>query len=155
MTAPTVARIDLAPRERQVLEGLADGTPLSTVALNLKIRDSTARGYLKLAKRKLHGVTENSSALAVAYATEAITCPGLLDPEGLFLPREQRELVPLIGQGRSAGQMAVELKRPVAIVRRDGRDLMLNLRATNRAHVIRQAWAYQVLSANEVIAWLR
>ncbi|MFC8006581.1 LuxR C-terminal-related transcriptional regulator [Streptomyces olivaceus] len=155
MTAPTVATIELAPRERQVLEELSDGTTLTTVALTLEIREGTARGYLKLAKRKLHGASENATALAIAYATEAITRPDLIDPEGLFLPREQRELVPLIGRGMSASAMASELKRPVGIVRRDGRDLLANLGASNPAHAIRQAWQYQVLTAHQVIAWLR
>ncbi|WP_327436060.1 LuxR C-terminal-related transcriptional regulator [Streptomyces sp. NBC_01201] len=155
MTAPTIATIELAPRERQVLEGLSDGSTLATVALNLKIREGTARGYLKLAKRKLHGASENATALAIAYATNAITCPALLDPEGLFLTREQRDLIPLIGRGMPAGTMASELKRPVAIVRRDGRDLLTNLGATNPAHAIRRAWQYQALTADQVIAWLR
>ncbi|MFD4986465.1 hypothetical protein [Streptomyces sp. NPDC058374] len=155
MTAPAVATIELAPRERQVLEGLSDGSTLATVALTLKIREGTARGYLKLAKRKLYGASENATALANAYATNAIARPDLLDPEGLFLPREQRDLIPLIGRGLSAGTMALELKRQVDIVRREGRDLMANLGATNRAHAIRRAWQYQALTADQVIAWLR
>ncbi|MEV1081951.1 hypothetical protein AB0I98_27490 [Streptomyces sp. NPDC050211] len=83
MTTTTVARIVLAPRERQILEGLADGNTLAAVALDLKIREGTGAGYLKLAKRKLHGVSENAAALAVGYATDAIARPDLLDPEGL------------------------------------------------------------------------
>ncbi|MEU1273504.1 hypothetical protein [Streptomyces sp. NPDC005799] len=157
MTTTAVARIVLAPRERQVLEGLADGSTLAVVALDLKIREGTAAGYLKLAKRKLHGVGENAAALAVGYATEAITRPDLLDPAGLFLPREQRDLVPLIARGLTAAQILTELKprRTIDIIRRDGRDLMTNLGAKNRAHVITRAWEYEVLTADQVIAWLR
>lgn len=40
----TVATPALAPRERQVLEGLADGSTLTAVALDLKIREGTATG---------------------------------------------------------------------------------------------------------------
>ncbi|MFD3514883.1 LuxR C-terminal-related transcriptional regulator [Streptomyces sp. NPDC058657] len=151
----TVARIELTSRERDVLQGLADGSTIAAVALNLKLRESTASGYLQLARRKLYGASETAEALAAAYASEAIERPEPLDPEGLFLPREQRDLVPLIGQGMAAAQMATTLKRPVEIVRRDGRDLLRNLRARNRAHVITRAWAYQVLTTEQVLAWLR
>ncbi|MFJ8953516.1 hypothetical protein ACIRO1_25715 [Streptomyces sp. NPDC102381] len=151
----TVARIVLAPREGQVLEGLADGSTLATVSLDLKIREGTAMGYLKLAKRKLHGVSETAAALAVGYATDAISPPNLLPPEALFLPREQRDIVSLIARGMAATQMATDLKRPVSDVRRDGRELLANLRAQNRAHVVTRAWQFQILTADEVNAWLR
>ncbi|WP_406003403.1 LuxR C-terminal-related transcriptional regulator [Streptomyces sp. NBC_00829] len=160
MTTTTVARIILAPRERQVLEGLADGSMLAAVALNLQIREGTAAGYLKLAKRKLYGVSETAAALAVGYATEAIDRPKPLDPESLYpeslyLPREQRDLVPLIAQGMAAAQMATELKRGVEIIRREGRELLANLQARNRVHAITRAWEYQILTPDQVIACLR
>lgn len=151
----TVARVILAPRERQVLEGLADDSMLAEVALSLTIREGTASGYLKLAKRKLHSVSETAAALAVAYTTKAIDRPQLMDPDSLYLPREQRDLVPLIAQEMTAAQMATALKREVAIIRRDGRELLANLRARNRAHAITRAWTYQILAAGQVIEWLR
>ncbi|MFF0066488.1 LuxR C-terminal-related transcriptional regulator [Streptomyces sp. NPDC005279] len=150
MTTTPVARIILAPRERQVLECLADGSMLAAVALNLQIREGTAAGYLKLAKRKLYGVSETAAALAVGYATEAIDRPKLLDPESLYLPREQRDLVPLIAWG-----MATELKRGGDTIRRDGRELLATLQARHRAHAIARVWEYQILTADQVIAWLR
>ncbi|MGW0844191.1 hypothetical protein ACWD26_29450 [Streptomyces sp. NPDC002787] len=150
----TLAKMRLAPREKQVVEGLADGSTLAEVALKLTIRDGTAAGYLKLAKRKLHGVSENSAALAVAYATGAIDEPESRDPEGLNLPEEQRDLLPLIAQGMSAFQMASELKRPVEVVRRDARELMANLQARNPAHTITRAWQYRLLTADQVLAWI-
>ncbi|MFE5847565.1 hypothetical protein ACFQ7N_38700 [Streptomyces niveus] len=166
----TIVRVTLAPRERQVVEGLADGSTLDAVAQNLKIRKGTAAGYLKFAKRKLYGVSENAAALAVAYAAQAITRPELLEAEALDLPREQRALVPLIARGMTAAQMATELKkssrrRPVGpvstgmpsvdIVRRNSRALMVSLEARNPAHVITRAWQYQILTADQVTAWLR
>ncbi|MEV8020030.1 hypothetical protein AB0O76_27480 [Streptomyces sp. NPDC086554] len=155
MTTTTVARIILAPREQQVLEGLADGSTLAVVALTLKIREVTAAGYLKLAKRKLHGVSENAAALAVGYTVHAIARPELLDPEHLFLPLEQRQLVPFVARGMHSAQMATDLKRPADVVRRDGRNLMTNLGARNPAHVVTRAWQYQILTADQVISWLR
>ncbi|MET7319548.1 hypothetical protein [Streptomyces sp. NPDC005549] len=150
-----IARIILAPRERQIIEGLCDGSTLAAVAQELTIREGTAAGYLKLAKRKLHGVSDNAAAIAVGYATEAIARPKLLDPEELVLPLEQRQLVPFVARGMHSAQMATELRRPVAIVRRDGRDLMSNFRAKNPAHVVTRAWQYQILTAEQVISWLR
>jgi DNA-binding CsgD family transcriptional regulator len=151
-----VAKIVLAPRERQVVQCLADGSPLATVALNLQIKEGTASGYLKYAKRKLLGVRDTAAALAVAYATEAIDRPKLLGPEALFLPRGQRDLVPLIARGFTAAQMATVLKpeRTVDMIRRDSRKLLLNLQARNRAHLITRAWHYQALTADQVIACL-
>ncbi|GAA3082869.1 LuxR C-terminal-related transcriptional regulator [Streptomyces rectiviolaceus] len=157
MTTKHVTRIILAPRERQVLEGLAAGASLPVVANDLKIREGTAAGYLKNAKRKLHGVNETPAAVAVAYATEAIVRPELRDPETLFLPREQRVLVPLIARGLTAAQMVTELtpKPKVDIIRRDCRELRVNLQALNRAHLVTRAWEFQILNAEQVIAWLR
>ncbi|MCL7493070.1 hypothetical protein M8I34_16825 [Streptomyces sp. MCA2] len=151
----SVAKVILAPRERQVLDGLADGSMLAAVALCLQIREGTASGYLKLAKWKLYGVSESAAALAVAYATKAIDQPQLLDPELLYLSREQRALVPLIAQENTAAQISTALKPEVGIIRRDGRELLMNLRARNRAHAITRAWQYQILTAGQVIEWLR
>ncbi|MFE4610859.1 DUF6415 family natural product biosynthesis protein [Streptomyces niveus] len=111
MTTKTIVRVTLAPREQQVVEGLADGSTLAEVAQNLKIRQGTASSYLKFAKRKLHGVSENTAALAVGYTTRAITPPDLLDPETLDLPHEQLDLVPLIARGMTIAQMATELEQ--------------------------------------------
>lgn len=44
-------------------------------------------------------MSEIEAAGAVGYATGAITRPSLLAPEGLAVPEEQRELVPLLGRG--------------------------------------------------------
>lgn len=154
MTVRTAPKVVLAPRERQVLEGMAPGDPLARVALHLKIREGTAAGYLKVAKAKLYGVSETAAAVAVGYAVESLTRPRLLDPEGLFLPHEQRALVPLIARGMAAAQMAGELRRPIGDVRADGRQLLTDLGARNRSHLITRAWQFQILTADQVIRWL-
>lgn len=145
----------LTVRERQVLEGLADGSTLAAVAFDLAIRQSTATGYLRLAKRKLGGVSENAAALAIGYATDAISCPELLSPEELRVPAEQRELVPLIAQGMTAMQMATQLKRPLPLVRRDTRHLLQAVLARNPAHLVTRAWQTRLLTAEHVMAWIR
>ncbi|OIJ97763.1 hypothetical protein BIV25_13225 [Streptomyces sp. MUSC 14] len=151
----TVARVRLSPRERQVVEGLAKGLPLTEVAQALDIRDGTASAYLLNAKRRLHGVSENAAAVAVGYVTKAITLPTLLDPDTLTLPEEQRDLVPLIAMGMTVAQMAEELKRPQGLVSRDGRALTRGLGARNRAHIVTLAWQYRILTAGQVTSWLR
>ncbi|MEW1721622.1 LuxR C-terminal-related transcriptional regulator [Streptomyces sp. NPDC093109] len=150
-----IATVVLAPRERQVLEGLAAGSTLSVVALDLKIRESTAASYLKMAKHKLHGVRETAAAIAVGYATRAITRPPLLESETLHLPPEQRDLVPLIARGMRAAQMATELNLPINDVRANGRELLVTLGAHNRNHVVTRAWQLQLLTADVVGEWLR
>ncbi|AKA09006.1 hypothetical protein SAZ_33140 [Streptomyces noursei ZPM] len=154
MRTTTPARVTLAPRERQALEGLADGSMLAAVALRLSIREGTASGYLKGAKRKLYGVRESAAALAVGYTTKAISRPSLLDPETLLLPDNQQDIVPLLARGMTASCMAAELKRPVDIIRRDNRDLLTNLRAKNRVHAVKRLWELQLLTAGQVTAWL-
>ncbi|MBT2405588.1 MULTISPECIES: LuxR C-terminal-related transcriptional regulator [unclassified Streptomyces] len=155
MTTRSVAQVVLTSRERQVLQGLAAGDPIAKVAQDLTIREGTATGYLKLAKNKLHGVSETPAAVAVGYAIEAIARPCLLDPEALYLPSEQRALVPLIARGMGPAQMAAELHRPVADVRADGRELLTNLQARNRTHLITRAWEFEILTTDQVTAWLR
>lgn len=114
-------------------------------------------GHASPRNRKLHGVSESPAAVAIAYATEAITRPEPRDPETLFLPREQRDLVPLIARGLTPGQMVNELspKPDVAVVRRDCRELRVNLRALSRVNLVSRAWEYKVLTAEQVTSWLR
>ncbi|MFJ5678083.1 hypothetical protein [Streptomyces sp. NPDC093097] len=151
----TVVKVLLAPRERQVVEGLAEGHTLAMVAGRLGIQKGTAYGYLKVAKRKLHGVREAAAAVAVGYATTAIPQPQLLNPETLQLPPEQSDLVPLVARELTIPEMAVELKRPLTVIRRDSRNLLVSLRARNRPHAMKRAWQFQILTAEQVTAWLR
>ncbi|KPI06241.1 regulatory protein LuxR [Actinobacteria bacterium OK074] len=153
--AVTVARIVLAPREKHVLEGLADGGTLAEVALGLGIRPGTASDYLRTAKRKLRGADEDATALAIAYATLALDPPEPLELGELYIPRQQRDLVPLAVAGMRAADMAVELRRPVDVVRRDVRGLTANLRARSPAHLVKRAWQYRLVTAEQVLAWLR
>ncbi|MEU5834020.1 LuxR C-terminal-related transcriptional regulator [Streptomyces diacarni] len=150
----TVARPQLAPRERQVLAGLAEGNTLGEVASRLRLREGTARGYLDLAKSKLFGARSTESAIATGYAVNAITQPMPLPPEQLLLTPEQRALVPFIAQGMSAAQMAAQLTRPLNAVRRDGRELLAAARAVNPPHLVTRTWQHQVLTAKQVRTWL-
>jgi DNA-binding NarL/FixJ family response regulator len=151
MTTVTTRR--LAVPEQQVLRQVAAGSPLSEAAMNLRIREGTAREYLRRANVKL-GVRETAAAVAVACTVGAIEQPQPLDATGLLLASEQRELVPLIAQGLHVDQMATKLHRPAAIVRQDGRALMKHLQARNPVHTVTRAWQYQLLTARQVRTWL-
>lgn len=151
----TVAKIRLTRREREVVEGLAGGSTLAEVAAGLQIKVGTASGYLQYAKGKLLGLSEIEAVVAVGYATDSITRPSLLDYDKLTVPEEQRELVPLIGQGMTPAQMATALNRQFSVIRSDEQGLLANLGARNRAHAITRAWQYQILTADQVIAWGR
>lgn len=75
MTTTTIAKVVLTPRERQVIEGLAAGDALAAVARDLKIREGTAAGYLKLAKNKLHGVSETAPERACSSSRTPTAIP--------------------------------------------------------------------------------
>ncbi|MET8690536.1 helix-turn-helix transcriptional regulator [Streptomyces sp. NPDC004732] len=150
----TVSSYALAPRERQILAGLADGDTLVEVAARLQISYGTAQTYRRHAKAKLHGVSESTAALAVAYANEAIAAPEQLDPEAIVVPPEQRDLIALLARGFTPSQMATELRRPISVVRADGRSLLVTLRAKNNCQAIKRAWQYGLLTRDEVMAWL-
>ncbi|MEU2875969.1 LuxR C-terminal-related transcriptional regulator [Streptomyces sp. NPDC007070] len=156
MTAPTTTKVALSPQEKQVLEGLAAGDSTADIARRLEIRHSTVGDFLKTARIKLHGACDSVAAVAAGFATGAIGRPPLLDPEAVFVSREQRELVPLIARGLSAEQVAAELKppRPVADVRADARELLSSLGARNRCHLVTRAWQYRLLTEDRVSAWL-
>lgn len=144
--------ISLAARERESLEGVAQGLDVPAVAALLGIAAGTVTSYLKSAKAKL-GVRELPSALAVGYATATIPAPPLRD-EMLDLPVEQRELIPLLAQGMKPVQIARKLNRNPKDVRQFAADLLVSLGARNYAHVVPLAWEHRLLAAADVIAWL-
>ncbi|MFF8387761.1 LuxR C-terminal-related transcriptional regulator [Streptomyces kanasensis] len=153
MSATTALKIPLAPRERQLLEALADGSTLAAAAEHIGLREMTAKGYLQHAKEKLGGMRRTAAAIATAYATKSITPPDLLDVEGLCISREQRVLVPLVVRGERTAEIAAAVRRPAALVSEDIRGLMAALGARNSAHLAKLAWQYRLLTREEVLAW--
>ncbi|GHG95371.1 LuxR C-terminal-related transcriptional regulator [Streptomyces rubradiris] len=155
MTTTAATMISLSPRERQVLERLATGDTVAMVGQDLRLSEGTVVSYLRNAKDKLYGVSETEAAVAIGLALEVIARPPLEDPEQLFMPREQRDLVPYIARGMTAEQMAAQLRRPVTDVRADSRDLLSTLNARNRPHLITRSWQFRLLTAEQVIKWYR
>lgn len=145
--------IHLAPREREVLESAADGLVVAEVARELNITEHTVSSYLRSAKQRLYDVRDTAAAVAIAYAVSAIDlpqAPGLKAPP---LPAEQCALVPLIAQGMTAHQMSASLAQPVHTVRAAARELLVNLDARNRVHLVKRAWCCQLLTGVQVKAW--
>ncbi|MFF5719275.1 DUF6415 family natural product biosynthesis protein [Streptomyces buecherae] len=147
--------IHLAPRERAVLQGLADGLLISEVARSLGISDGTADGYLRSARRRLHEVRDTPPAVAIAYAHAALDPPPPQDRKRLFLPHDRRYLVPLLAQGMTAPQISRNLSLPLEDVRQEAREALRGVGARNRAHFVKQAWAYRLLTTQHVLDWLR
>ena len=53
----------LTPRERQVLNGLAEGLDTQELATRLKISENTVRGHIKAVLQKLHAHTQLQAVL--------------------------------------------------------------------------------------------
>ncbi|WP_257981154.1 hypothetical protein [Streptomyces sp. CB02959] len=102
-----------------------------------------------------HALSNKETAVAVDYATKAISRPKLLAPDALCLLRGERELVPLPARGLGPEKMAGKLQRPLNIVRRDGRRLFVSLGARNRPHAMKRACQFEILREEQVVAWLR
>lgn len=145
----------LSARERAVLTGLADGLSMAEVALGLRISQTTANGYLRSARHQLYQASEIPQLIAIAYTVEAIPRPQERDLPGVALPGSQRRLVPLVAEGLSAAQMGARLLVPVDEVRREARALLETVDARTRPHFVTRAWAYRLLTAEQVWAWLR
>ncbi len=152
---PIDAPVALSPHEQQVLQGLAAGDALATVAATLKISTDMATSYLGLAKSKLFGMADAPAVIAVAYAVEAIPPPPPRDASGLDLSRAQRDLVPLVAQGMTDIQLAISVDRSENEVRAACRGLLRKLPARNRAHVVTRGWQYRLVTKGQVLAWLR
>ncbi|WP_307816966.1 LuxR C-terminal-related transcriptional regulator [Streptomyces sp. CRPSP2-6A1] len=148
-----VARLSL--REQQVLQDIAAGDSLWAIAQRLEVEYNTVASYAKRARFKLRCVKDAGAAVAVGYATGAISPPLLLEAAALSVPREQRVLLPLIARGMQAAEMASALKWPVKIVRATERALFVALDASSRPHLVTRAWERRMLTAEQVISWLR
>ncbi|MFJ4800133.1 LuxR C-terminal-related transcriptional regulator [Streptomyces murinus] len=155
MTTTIVTTAKLSPRERQVLQGIAAGDSLPFIAQRLEVEYNTVASYAKRAKFKLRCVKDVGAAVAVGYATGAISPPPLLEAGALLVPREQRVLLPLVARGMRATQMASELKWPIKVVRATERALFVALDARSRPHLVTRAWERRMLTAEQVVSWLR
>ncbi|MFJ9434891.1 DUF6415 family natural product biosynthesis protein [Streptomyces sp. NPDC101490] len=154
-TVTPLQPVILAPQERQVLEGLADGTGIDQVAFTLSITSGTASGYVKSARAKLGPwAPDVPSALAVSYAIEAITAPVLRRRDEIYVSGERQALIPLIAQGLPSPQIALALGRPIQEVRADCRGLRIDVDARNNAHLISRAFEFQLLTAADVAGWM-
>lgn len=58
--------VRLSPRQRQVLDLLAEGTPAREIATRLNLAETTVRNHIRLVLRKL-GCHSQLEAVAVAF----------------------------------------------------------------------------------------
>ncbi|AWN24817.1 LuxR C-terminal-related transcriptional regulator [Streptomyces sp. NEAU-S7GS2] len=134
----SASTIQLTNREGQVVRLLGRGLRIPQIAEQLLVRDATAKGYVDLAKGKL-GVRDVAALVHNAYERGAVSEPEPDHHCSVTLSLEQRQLLPRMAEGKSVSQMATELRRPVAVVRRDAREMLAELGATNSAHAMTRA----------------
>ncbi|MEW1700734.1 LuxR C-terminal-related transcriptional regulator [Streptomyces sp. NPDC091278] len=147
--------VTLTRQERRALEGLALGLGVDEVAYSLSITAGTVSEYLGNARSKLRSGRENHAAIAMGYATDAITTPVLRQRDEVYVSGERQALIPLIAQGQTQLYMASFLGRNVQEVRADGRGLLVDLAARNPCHLVRRAWEFQLLTRADVARWTR
>ncbi|MEU0663935.1 response regulator transcription factor [Streptomyces lavendulocolor] len=136
MSATTQVRT-LSSRERQVVQGLANGLIVPLIARQLGLSPQTVNSYCLAAKVKFN-VRKAAALVHAAYEAGEIPEPASA-PVAVPLPDGQRALLPLIAQGKSAPQMAAELARPVTDVRNDVRSMMSALGVEQQPHLITRA----------------
>ncbi|WP_030777591.1 LuxR C-terminal-related transcriptional regulator [Streptomyces sp. NRRL S-920] len=144
MSADTVTT-SFTRRERQVVQGLAEGLTDHEIARRLNRKTATIRRHITAASKKV-GAKGQVGLVNCSYAL------GLLRPpasEGgaVYVPPQLRELIPLIVQGLSAMKIAEETNRAPSRIHRDTKRLMHILRARTRPHIVTRARQYGLLKA--------
>lgn len=138
-----VATVSFTRRERQVVQGLADGLTDHEIASRLRLSLATVRRYMTTAKRKV-GVTERVALVDRSYGLGLIRSPAC-EPDTVYLTPQHRELLSLVVKGLSKTQIAVDMRRPPSHVRRATLQLMKALGARTRTHVVTRARQYGLL----------
>ncbi|MGW3163299.1 helix-turn-helix transcriptional regulator [Streptomyces sp. NPDC001142] len=143
----TTALLQLTPGEKHLVQLLADGLTLAAAADQLGIAPGTAASRSATARDKA-GVSGVGGLVHEAYVSGAIDPPQAAadsDDAPVCLPDEQSAVLVLMAKGMDAKVMSTELRRPVALVRRDARAVMAAIGAVNPAHAITRAWQLGLL----------
>ncbi|MER5301333.1 LuxR C-terminal-related transcriptional regulator [Streptomyces lasiicapitis] len=144
MTVNT-ATVSFTSREKDVVQGLAEGLTDHAIARRLNRKPSTVRHYIATAMKK---VGANRQAALVNYAYDlGLIRPPVREDSTAYVSPQQRELIPLIVRGLTLDQIAAETHTTSARARRDVRRLMKALDAETRAHVVTRARQYGLLKA--------
>jgi DNA-binding CsgD family transcriptional regulator len=138
--------VPLSLREQQLLQHLAAGVSLTAAAVGMGIAEETAKSYLHVAKGKLSRRT-TPALVHAAYLAGSLPLPDHID-DAPDIGWDRLALLQHIITGKSASQIAADTRRPVAIVRRDVRLLLVDLRAENTAHAVTRAWALGLLNSS-------
>ncbi|WP_217231281.1 hypothetical protein [Streptomyces anulatus] len=144
----------LTELERSLHRHLVDGGNLGGLGPALGMSQKEA-SILYTGMCDLLGSPRNPAALvAICYALGAVQPPELLDPSGIALPQEERDLLPLFAIGLSAADMAAQLDRKQWKVNEQAKEVLDNLQAKTRAQAVHVAWQYGIVTGPAIREWL-
>nr|BAE95486.1 putative regulatory protein [Streptomyces kanamyceticus] len=137
--------ISFTTREREVVQGLAEGRYVYEIAHLLRLKENTVKHYITVASRTL-GVRGRTVVVDRAYELGLIRQPdreqGTLD----LMPRHL-EVLPLLAQSLTRVQIGLLTGRSKEQVTRDINGLMAELGARTRPHVVTLARMYGLPTA--------
>ncbi|MFH8991464.1 LuxR C-terminal-related transcriptional regulator [Streptomyces sp. NPDC017940] len=129
--------VSFTSRERQVVQGLAEGLTDRVIARRLNRKPGTVRHHISTAKKKV-GAKGQAALVDCSYDLGLIRLPAL-EHGTVHLPPEQRNLITLLTRSLTNGEIAAEIHRSPAQVGVYVRRLMWVLDAQSRAHVVTRA----------------
>lgn len=144
MRPRTITDERLSARQREVLDGIAQGLTPAEVATNLQIAEGTVKVYLQHIAGKL-GTTERAAMVHAAYTCGELPAPGRVQWGQADLSLDQMAVLHRLAAGSTVVQVAKELRRPLHAVRRDAREALTALGAANAPQAIRRCWQLGIL----------
>ncbi|MEV0445980.1 LuxR C-terminal-related transcriptional regulator [Streptomyces spectabilis] len=136
MTVNT-STVSFTSRERQVVQGLAEGLTTRAIARRLNRQLGTVRHHITTAKKKV-GAKGQAALVDCSYDLGLIRPPAR-EHNTVYVPPEQRTLIPLLARSLTNIEIATETKRSPAQVGRNARQLLKTLDAQSRAHLVTRA----------------
>ncbi|MFD6435875.1 LuxR C-terminal-related transcriptional regulator [Streptomyces venezuelae] len=130
-------------REKQVIQGLAEGLTDRVIAKSLNRKPSTVRHYIGTAQKKV-GATGRASLVNSVYDLGLLRL-NVHEHRSADVPQQERELIPLLARSLTIRQMADETRRTPSQVARSIGQLMEILDARTRAHLMTRARQHGLL----------
>ncbi len=135
--------VSFTRREKQVVQCLAEGLTDHEIARRLDLKTGTVRHHITTASRKT-GAKGQTQLVACSYTLGLLLLPA---PEShtVYVPPQLRELIPLIVQGMSKMQIAVQTNTAPSHIRRGTQRLMQLLHARTRPRLVTRARQHGLL----------
>ncbi|MGV9883024.1 LuxR C-terminal-related transcriptional regulator [Streptomyces sp. NPDC003006] len=130
-------------REKQVVQGLAEGLTDHEIAHRLNREVRTVRHHITWAAKKV-GAKGQVRLVDCSYSQGLLTPPAS-EIHTIYVPDQLRELIPLVARGMKGTRIAIETNRAPVHSNRDIRQLMQILRARTRPHLVTRALQYGLL----------